>query len=59
LRDETVERGVAPVAAVERLSLHLAAIVGITFLAVGAEDHHDLDRVAFLGAEAGLIENSE
>lgn len=35
LRDETVERGHAPVAAAERLSLHLAAIVGITFLAVG------------------------
>lgn len=35
LRDEARELGVALVAAAGRLSLHLAAIVGITFLAVG------------------------
>lgn len=35
LRAEAAERGDAPVAAAARLSLHLAAIVGITFLAVG------------------------
>ena len=35
LRDEVTERGTAPLAAAERLGLHLTALVGIAFLTVG------------------------